>query len=98
VLRLSRSAAGGRERIDGLLRFEVPAGDVAAILHVPLWPPLAGDPVVTCELEELDGRVRVPLAKAHGFRIEVRIPEPVDEPLEGVVRFTAECREASAAA
>lgn len=80
------------------MRFEIPAGDGAHTLHVPLWPPLAGEPAVTCELHEIDGRVQVPVTKPYGLRIEVRVPEPVDEPLAGVVRFVAECSAGAVAA
>lgn len=97
ALQLVRSTRHGRQVLKGQIRFEIPAGENVHVLHVPLWPPLDGDPVVTCELEEIEGRVRVPVAKPYGLRIEVRLPEPVDEPLEGAVRFVAEARAASAA-
>ena len=76
-------------QLSGRLSFELPAGETLRTLHVPLWPPLEFDPQVTCSLDEIDGRVRVTLAKRYGLRIEVRLPEAVDEPLTGVVRFTA---------
>lgn len=91
ALRLVRSVAEGVEHLEGRIRFETAAGETSRTLHVPLWPPLPASPSVACELEGIEGRVRVPFAKPHGFRIEVRLPEAVDEPLSGVVRFTAEC-------
>lgn len=97
-LRLLRSVREGRQTVEGTMRFEVPAGEAAHTLHVPLWPPLPGEPAVRCELDGIEGRVRVPVAKPYGLRIEVRVPEPVDEPLAGVVRFTAECAAGAAAA
>lgn len=97
-LRLLRSVRDGRQTVEGTMRFEVPAGEAAHTLHVPLWPPLPGAPAVRCELDGIDGRVRVPVAKPYGLRIEIRLPEPVDEPLAGVVRFTAECAPGAAAA
>jgi len=96
--RFFRSTRDGLQIVEGTLRFDVPAGECVQTLHVPLWPPLDGAPAVTCELDGLDGRVRVPLAKPYGFRIEVRLPEPVDEPLSGAVRFVAECPAAANAA
>jgi hypothetical protein len=48
-------------------------------------------------LEGIEGRVRVPLAKPYGFRMEVRVPEAIDEPLAGIVRFFAESRTTEAA-
>ena len=86
---LVRSIHDGTESLEGLIRFEIPAGETVQVLHVPVWPPLAGEPAVTCDLEEIEGRVRVPVAKSHGFRIEVRVPEAIDEPLAGAVRFAA---------
>jgi hypothetical protein len=97
-LELRRSTAQDGERVAGRIRFEADAGETTKVLHVPLWPPLAGPPNVCCELEGVEGRVRVPLAKANGFRIEVRLTEVSDEPVSGAVRFTAVCRAASAAA
>jgi hypothetical protein len=95
---LMRSAAGGTERIEGSLAIEFEVHEQAKTLHVPLWPPLEAEPAVECRLEGLDGRVRVPLAKRHGFRIEVRLPEACDEPLAGTLKFTATaaCRSAAA--
>ncbi|MGC1272306.1 MAG: hypothetical protein WBC44_01260 [Planctomycetaceae bacterium] len=98
LVKLVRTNAAGGERITGSIRFETAPGETAKTLHVPLWPPLTGVPSVQCELNGIDGRVSVPYAKSHGFRIEVRLPEAVDEPLEGAVRFVAECEESSAAA
>ena len=95
---LIRTIVDTGEHIAGSLRFETVPGATATTLHVPLWPPLAGPPRVRCELEGIDGRVCVPYAKPHGFRIEIRLPEPVDEPLEGVVRFQSEHTARTAAA
>jgi hypothetical protein len=97
-VRLVRTGAGPLEQVTGSLRFETAPGETATTLHVPLWPALAGSPLVTCELEGIDGRANVPYAKSHGFRIEIRLPEPIDEPLEGVVHFVARCDRPAAAA
>lgn len=95
---LHRQSVGNVERIEGAMALEFGARELTKTVHVPLWPPLASEPAVECQLEGLDGRVRVPLAKRHGFRIEVRLPEACDEPLAGTLRFTAtaECRAAAA--
>lgn len=95
---LVRTANGTCDRVAGAIHFDLDAGETLKTLHVPLWPSLAGEPKVRCDLEGLDGRVSVPYAKPHGFRIEVRLPEAIDEPLEGVVRFVAECPIRSVAA
>lgn len=95
---LVRSVEGSTEQVRGTLRFVANPGETATTLHVPLWPPLAGVPHVQCELEGIDGRATVPHAKPHGFRIEVRLPEPVDEPLDGTVRFRAEYQKRASAA
>lgn len=96
---LVRSTRGCTERVEGSMSLEFEANESLKTLHVPLWPPLSGDPHVECELEGLEGRVRVPLAKRHGFRIEVRLPESIDEPLAGTLRFvaTVACRTSAAA-
>jgi len=95
---LLRSTVGGAERIEGSMAIEFAAGELSKTLHVPLWPPLAAEPTVECRLEGLEGRVRVPLAKRHGFRIEIRLPEGCDEPLAGTLQFiaTAACHSAAA--
>ncbi len=95
---LLRSTIGGAERIEGSMAIEFAAGELTKTLHVPLWPPLAAEPAVECRLEGLEGRVRVPLAKRHGFRIEIRLPEGCDEPLAGTLQFiaTAACHAAAA--
>lgn len=95
---LHRQSLGDVERIEGAMALEFGARELTKMVHVPLWPPLASEPAVECQLEGLDGRVRVPLAKRHGFRIEVRLPEECDEPLAGTLRFTATaaCRAAAA--
>ncbi|MDQ3332341.1 MAG: hypothetical protein M3552_17110 [Planctomycetota bacterium] len=98
-IRFNRSARGGTERVEGSMSLEFAANEAVKTLHVPLWPPLDGDPAVECKLDGLDGRVRVPLAKRHGLRIEVRLPDAVDEPLAGTLRFVATAiRSTSAAA
>lgn len=98
LVTFTRSDTDAGDRIAGSIRFETASGETAKTLHVPLWPPLAGVPSVQCELTGIEGRVSVPYAKSHGFRIEVRLPEAVDEPMEGTVQFVAECVETSAAA
>jgi hypothetical protein len=97
-MEIVRCAIKGGERLSGTIRFEIAPGEAMKILHVPLWPSLAGPPEVHCELDGIEGRVRAPVAMPHGLRIEVRLEEPVDEPLSGAVRFTAECRSGAAAA
>ena len=95
---LIRSTERGTERIEGSMAIDFDAHELTKTLHVPLWPPLAAEPTVECRLDGLDGRIRVPLAKRHGFRIEVRLPEGCDEPLSGTLRFTATAVSQSAAA
>ncbi|HEX6985198.1 MAG TPA: hypothetical protein VF170_07460, partial [Planctomycetaceae bacterium] len=46
TVRLDRRMIDGRERLDGSIRFEIAAGETVKTLHVPLWPPLAAEPVV----------------------------------------------------
>jgi hypothetical protein len=98
TISLARSHRDGIERVEGSMSLAFAANEAQKSLHVPLWPPLATEPSVECELEGLDGRVRVALAKRHGFRIDVRLPEAPDEPLHGTLRFVATASCASAAA
>ena len=88
---LVRSRQGSEVVLRGRLAFSVPAGEQVHAVHVPLWPPLPSDPQVECDLAGLEGRVRVTLAKAYGLRVEIRLTEPVDEPLDGGLSFTARC-------
>ena len=96
--RYSLRVTGDARPLGRLVDFEIAAGQTVQTLHVPVWPPLSGEPDVRCELEGLDGRVRVALAKPYGLRLEIRLVEPIDEPLSGAVRFVAETRPRPAAA
>ncbi len=87
-----RSRRGDAVGLEGTLAVTVPAGEQVHAVHVPLWPPLPSDPVVQCELTDLEGRVRVTLAKSYGLRLEIRLSEAIDEPLDGELRFIARAR------
>ena len=95
---LTRRMIGNDCYVEGMIAFEIPSGELVQQLHVPFWPALPAAPVVECEIDDCAARVRVPLAAAHGLRIEVRASEPSEETRSGVLHFTAHAPATRAAA
>ena len=95
---LTRRMIGNDCYIEGMIAFEIPAGELVHQLHVPFWPALPAAPIVECEIDDCDARVRVPLAAAHGLRIEIRACEPSAAARSGILHFTAHASAGRAAA
>lgn len=63
------------ETIEVHARLEFVAGAREAVLHIPFWPALAGEPIVDCEpLDADDVELRVTTAEPYGIRLEARLP------------------------
>lgn len=96
--KIVRKKFDGTVTLEGCLTFEFAVGETVKLLHVPVWPSLPSPPNVQTTLEGVEGRVRVPLTRPYGFRIEIRLSEALDEPAEGILHFVANCRTSLAAA
>lgn len=95
---ITRRAVGSDCHVEGMLNFEIPSGETVHQLHIPFWPVLPGIPEVECEIDGLEARLRVPLAAAHGLRIEVRAAQASNTTRHGTLHFAAFASSASAAA
>jgi cytochrome b561 len=81
-------AADGLEAIHGTLRAFFATGQRVAIEHLVFCPMLAAVPKVTAVvLDELECSARATHIYRYGARLELKLPEPCDEPLEVVVRY-----------
>ena len=80
----------GAETIRGTVRAEFAVGQQHATLHVGFCPPLAQLPEVAAEpCDGPEAEVKVVQSLAHGARLEVRLPEPANEPCSVCVEFAA---------
>lgn len=95
---VTRRLIGPETFLEGTLGFEMPPGETVHTLHVPIWPALSATPLVECDIEGFDGRVRVALSAPHGLRLEVRANDPSPLPRPGLVCFQAFDRTTPAAA
>ena len=86
---ITRRMVGPESFLEGSLSFEMPPGESVHSLHIPIWPALPATPIVECDIEGFDGRVRVALSAPHGLRLEVRATEVSSVPRTGLVCFQA---------
>ena len=83
-------ASDGCEIVHGTLRAGFVAGQRTAIEHVVFCPMLAAVPRITTEaLDESDCAVRASHIYRYGARLEIRLGEPCDEPMDVLVRYEA---------
>jgi hypothetical protein len=83
-------ASDGREHVHGTLRADFVAGQRTAIEHLVFCPSLASVPMVTVEaVDELECSARATHVYRYGARLEIRLSEPCDEPVEVLVRYEA---------
>lgn len=83
--------ADGREWISGWLRVALAAGQRIAHVHVAFCPPLARAP--SARLEPKDAppmEVRASQVLPFGVRFDLKLAQPVDEPLDILLEFRAE--------
>lgn len=95
---ITRRVVGSDCHIEGMMSFDIPPGESIHQLHIPFWPLLPGIPEVECEVDGLDARLRVPLAAAHGLRIEVRAAQASDATRQGILHVSAYASSSRAAA
>ena len=82
-----RTADGG-EAIQGMFRAVFVTGQRVAIEHLVFCPLLAGVPRITAiVLDELECSVRATHVYRYGARLEVKLREPCDEPVDVLVRY-----------
>jgi hypothetical protein len=80
----------GGELVHGTLRAGFVAGQRTAIEHLVFCPMLAAAPRITTKaIDESDCAVRATHVYRYGARLEIRLPEPCDEPVEVLVRYEA---------
>jgi hypothetical protein len=85
-----RRGAGGREVIHGTLHATLSTGQRVAVEHIVFCPMFDRIPQVSAEiLGELEGSVRATHVYRYGARLEVKLREPCDEPLDLGVRYEA---------
>jgi hypothetical protein len=69
------------ETIEIQARLEFVPGAREAVLHVPFWPALTGQPEVECEpLDADDIELRATSAERYGLRLEARLPSVATAP------------------
>ena len=88
-LRLARVRRDGFDVLEGTLTVEFAAGESAKTVHLPVWPPFAGEPEVECECDDDTVRVRPLAAKSHGLSLEVRRGGSAKKPSAAEVAFAA---------
>jgi hypothetical protein len=80
----------GKELVHGTLRAGFVAGQRTAIEHLVFCPMLAAVPRISVTaVDEADCTVRPTHVYRYGSRLEIRMSEPCDEPLEVLVRYEA---------
>lgn len=74
------------ETIEIVATVEFAAGELQAVLHLPISPPLPAAPDVECEpLEDDDLELRVGAAYPYGIRIDARRETPADHPVRASI-------------
>jgi hypothetical protein len=72
----------GHDALRGTLAAEFPAGERQLTLHVAFCPPFERIPEVDADLaDDSDASVKLTQILHNGAQLEVRFPEPVDEPI-----------------
>lgn len=80
----------GKELVHGTLRSSLVAGQRTAVEHLVFCPMLAVVPQIkVMAVEEVDCSVRATHVYRYGARLEIRLKEPCDEPIEVLVRYEA---------
>jgi hypothetical protein len=80
----------GSELVHGTLRAGFVAGQRTASEHVVFCPMLSAVPRITAmALDQLDCSVRATHIYRYGARLEIRLPEPCDEPVDVLVHYEA---------
>jgi len=80
----------GWERIEGAVKVDFAPGQKQAVIHLPFYPPLMGQPEIECEsLAESAVRFKVAAAHPYGARIEAKRAGEADTAETVEVGFTA---------
>jgi hypothetical protein len=83
-------AADGSQAIQATLLAEFPPGDRMATLHLAFCPPFERLPAVEVEpLDDTNVTVKLTQLLHNGAELEVRLPEPPDEPCNVKVELRA---------
>jgi hypothetical protein len=91
-LQTRERTADGREVIHGSLRASFAIGQRVAVEHVVFCPMLDRVPKISVVvLDELESSARATHVYRYGARLEVKLSEPCEEPLEVVVQYDARC-------
>lgn len=80
------------DRIEGTVVVVVPPGERSAPTHVAFCPPFSVSPLITIAAVEAATEAEADAVETlpWGTRIECRLEDPADEPVEVVVSFTAD--------
>jgi hypothetical protein len=83
-------AADRTELVHGTLRAGFITGQRTAIEHLAFCPMLAAVPRISATaVDDVDCTVRATHVYRYGARLEIRLKEPCDEPIEVLVRYEA---------
>jgi hypothetical protein len=83
-----RRTADGREVVQGVLRVPFSVGQRVAIEHLVFCPVLDRVPKVSATvLDELESSARATHVYRYGARLEIKLSEPCEEPLEVAVGY-----------
>jgi hypothetical protein len=82
--------ADGRELVHGTLRAAFVIGQRTAVEHLAFCPMLGAVPRITATaIDDADCAVRVTHVYRYGARLEIRLKEPCDEPVQVLIRYEA---------
>lgn len=92
---ITRSREGELERISAQLRLAFSVGQRVAVTHLAFCPPLAEVPELEAEVTDgPDASVALTNVQTFGLRLEVKLPEPMDEPCSVTVDVAGHTRSA----
>jgi hypothetical protein len=82
--------ADGHESIHGTLTAEFSPGERQTTLHVAFCPPFEAIPEVEVNIaDDSDATVKLTQLLHHGAQLELRLPEPAEDPLHITIEFSA---------
>lgn len=80
VQRICRSQVDGSDRLVGIFRCDLEAGQNRTILQIPIHPPMANIPEVESVILNGSARTRISNCQKFGVRIEIVTSEIYDQP------------------
>ena len=80
VQKISRSVIDESDRLVGIFRCDLEAGQTRYVLNIPIHPPMANVPEIETMFIQGSGRTRITNSEKFGVRIEIVTGEIYDQP------------------